>query len=82
MKDVIKGKDIQSLALGDNFSLYTYSGQKFNLDSKNVAILNKKNQDDTIAIEREKSAEQSAKDKLARLGLTQDEITALRGKKE
>ena len=80
IKDVIKDKSIQSLSLGNNSSLYTYSGKKFTLDGEKVAMMNKKTQDAAIAIEADKLAEQSAKDKLRALGLTQNEISALRGK--
>lgn len=76
-KDIIKGKDVSSLQLGDDVSLYNYNGKKFTLDDKRVAKKNKDLQDMAVAREAKKQAKQSAKDKLKTLGLSDAEIDAL-----
>lgn len=78
-KDVIKGKDIKSLMLSDDTSVYNYNGKKFTLDDKKVSKKNKDLQDASIAREAKKSAKESAKLKLKTLGLTDEEISALGG---
>lgn len=76
-KEVIKGKDIASLALGEDKTLYTYDKKKFTLDDKKVADKNKKMQDAAIARQAKADAKVSAQAKLEALGLTKDEISAI-----
>jgi hypothetical protein len=76
-EDVIKGKDINSLALGDDLFLYNYNGKKFTLDDKKVAKKNKDLSDAALARETKKATKASAITKLEALGLTTDEAKAI-----
>jgi hypothetical protein len=78
-KDVIKDKDIASLQLGDDTSLYNFNGKKFILDDKKVGKKNKDLQDMAVAREAKKQAKQTAQDKLKALGLTEAEVNSLIG---
>jgi hypothetical protein len=76
-KDVIKGKGIRDLALGDDLAVYNYNGKRFNLDDKKVAAKNKLLMDAAVAREAQKAARASAIVKLKALGLTDLEIQSL-----
>jgi hypothetical protein len=77
--DIIKGKMIQDLMLGDDMTLYNYNGKKFTLDDKKVAKKNKDLQDASIAREANKAKKESAKAKLKAIGLDDSEIEAIIG---
>jgi hypothetical protein len=72
-KDVLKGKDIPSLAIGDDPTLYNFSGKKFTLDDKKVVKKNKEAEDFVMAKESKRKIKASAIAKLKALGLTEEE---------
>lgn len=81
VKDIIKGKDIKSLMLGEDLSLYSYNGKKFTLDDKKVAKKNKDLMDASVSRENKRNAKASAIEKLKVLGLTDFEIEAFMERK-
>lgn len=78
VEDVIQGKGIADLALGDDLSLYNYNGKKFSLDDKKVTKKNKDLQDASLARQARMDAKASAIAKLKALGLTDLEIESLK----
>lgn len=76
-KDIIKGKNIDSLGLNANVALYDYDGGKFTMNAGRVSAKNKEEQDQ-ILLEQDKAAKRaSAIAKFKAMGLTDDEAAAL-----
>lgn len=79
-KDIIRGKNISDLALDSDVSIYKYSSGKFSIDTKKVAEKRQKEADIQKAKDDAETAKKSAMDKLKKLGLADNEISALIGK--
>ena len=78
---VLRGKTIESLGLTQSVDLYDFQGESFKLNAKRVSDRDNAEKQAALAETAEVAQKSSAVAKLAALGLTADEISALTGKK-
>lgn len=77
-KNIVKNKFIKDFPLDGDEKMYDFNGTKFTLNAKKVTDKNKQDQDLIIANQKAVADKQSAVAKLKALGLTDDEINALK----